>query len=222
MPPASAARSICSRSSSKHGLVRDVGGLQVPVHNAGCVGRGQCASDLDGAVEAFPHPQPFARDHLLQVAALDQFHSDEIDALCRVDVVNGDDVGVIERRGGLGLLHEAPLTLRIGDPLRRQDLDRHKAAQVRVAGFVDHTHPAFPELGEYLIVGDGSAGHPPALPSGMLIAYTRTVNTAAPACPRIRPALPGLCTGAGRASSRCRAGPEAAGGCRSRAAGPCA
>ena len=39
---------------------------------------------------------------------------------------------------------------------------------------------------------------------------------------RARPGLPGPCTAAGRASSRCRVAPAAPDGCRTRATGPCA
>ncbi len=78
-----------------------------------------------------------------------------------VDVVDGDDVGVVQGRGSLGLLHEAALALGVGDLLRRQDLDGDEAVQVRVAGLVDHAHPALAELLEDLVVRDGSAGHGP-------------------------------------------------------------
>ena len=57
-----------------------------------------------------------------------------------------DDAGVIQGRGGLGLLHETLLSIGIGDLVGRQDLEGHDAAQMRVASPVDDTHPALAQL----------------------------------------------------------------------------
>jgi hypothetical protein len=46
-------------------------------------------------------------------------HGDEVHAVGDVDVVDGDDVGMIQGRSGLGLLHEPALPFRIGHFLGR-------------------------------------------------------------------------------------------------------
>src|SRR6266481_4919970 len=48
--------------------------------------------------------QPFAGDHLVQRFARHELHGNEIGAVCLVDIIDGDDVRVVERGGGPGLL----------------------------------------------------------------------------------------------------------------------
>jgi len=57
--------------------------------------------------------------------------------------MDGDDVGMTERRGGAGFLHEAPAAFRVGHGFGRQELDGYRAIQTSVQGTVDNTHPAF-------------------------------------------------------------------------------
>ena len=48
--------------------------------------------------------------------------------------------------GRARLLLEAAAAFGIGGRADRENLERHRAAEARVAGFVDHTHAAFAEL----------------------------------------------------------------------------
>jgi hypothetical protein len=50
---------------------------------------------------------------------------------------------MIERGGGLGLLHEAAFALRITDCLRPKDFDRDGTIEMHVGRLVHHTHTAF-------------------------------------------------------------------------------
>ena len=67
------------------------------------------------------------------VRAVDVLHDDEVDAVVRIDVVDGDDVRVVERAREPGLLDEAPLSIRVGDSVGGKDLDGHRAIEVGVA-----------------------------------------------------------------------------------------
>lgn len=60
--------------------------------------------------------------------------------------MDDDDVGMAESGGGLGLLDKQLLALRIGNPVRRQDLDGYRRLKVGVDGFIDDAHPAFADL----------------------------------------------------------------------------
>jgi len=80
------------------------------------------------------------------------------------ETVDADDVGVIQRRGRLGLLDESPFPLGIGDFLRRQHLDGDESIEMRVTGLVDDTHAAFAELLEDAVVRDLLADHNITLP----------------------------------------------------------
>jgi hypothetical protein len=58
------------------------------------------------------------------------------------EVVNGKDVGMIQRGDCLRLLLKAPQALGIAGESCRQNLDRNFAVQARVAGAVDLSHAA--------------------------------------------------------------------------------
>ena len=63
-------------------------------------------------------------------------------------VVNGDDVGVVEPGGGLGLATEeiderrAVGRASVLEPFRRNELDRHVAAKLAIAGLMDDAEAA--------------------------------------------------------------------------------
>jgi len=92
--------------------------------------RRQRARDLGRIAERFFERQGLGRDQPAQGSALDILHGDEIYAAFLRNVVNRDDVGVIQRRGRPGLLHEAAFAFRISNSLRRQDFDGHETVQV--------------------------------------------------------------------------------------------
>ena len=60
----------------------------------------------------------------------------------RLDAVDGDDVGVVERRHRLGLAAEALDPFRVVGHLRRQDFERYIAVELRILGPIDDTHAA--------------------------------------------------------------------------------
>ena len=75
------------------------------------------------------------------------------------DFVDGDDVRMIQRGGGLRFLDEAaPLVVGAG-AVRRQEFQRRGAIEQDIAGLVDHAHPAFAELFEDLVMADRRPGH---------------------------------------------------------------
>ncbi len=137
----------------------DVGRLQVPVEDAGAVGLGQRVGDLDGVLQRLGRAQALGGYHLVERPALDVLHYDEVHAVVAVDVVEGDDVGVIQRAGGLGLLDEALLASRIGRFAGGQDFDRHGSVEVSVASLVDDAHAALPELRFNSVVVERTADH---------------------------------------------------------------
>jgi hypothetical protein len=62
------------------------------------------------------------------------------------DIEDGEDVRVVQRRGGAGLAGEAGQGLRVGGELRGEDFEGDLAAEQRVGGEVDVTHPAGADL----------------------------------------------------------------------------
>ena len=80
-----------------------------------------------------------------QVLTVDELHDDERAVLVLAEVVDRDDVGVVERGGGQGLLAEAGAEVRIATVLGAEDLDRDVAIELGVVGAVDAGHAPLPE-----------------------------------------------------------------------------
>ena len=109
-----------------------------------------------------PSRIPCAGDEGVQGLPGHELHHDEVDALGRLDLVDGDDVRVVEGGGGARLLHEAGAAGLVRQPLGGQHLDRHLAAEARVAGAVHLAHAARAEGPEDLVRAElrpGSEAH---------------------------------------------------------------
>ncbi len=116
-------------------LDHDVGGLDVPVNDVPLVGEVQPVGDLGGDRRGALHGQMARAGYdLLEPDAVDELHRQVRDAVGLADVVDGDDVGVLELRGNLGLALEAVDQLlearsSRGQPLQANGLDGHHAAR---------------------------------------------------------------------------------------------
>ena len=77
-----------------------------------------------------------------QVLAVDELHDDERPARVLAVVVDGDDVRVVERGGGLGLLAETRGEVGVAQVLGTEQLEGDVAAEPGVVGAVDGRHPA--------------------------------------------------------------------------------
>ena len=80
---------------------------------------------------------------VLEVVALDVLHHQERDVGVAVGVVDADDVGMLQARGGAGLGAEAVLVF--GGRLFRQvldldGLDGDAPVEVGIAAFIHHAH----------------------------------------------------------------------------------
>src|SRR5262249_21358205 len=74
-----------------------------------------------------------------------------------VDVVNGDDIGMIQGGRGLGFLHEASSAIGIRQCARQQDLDRNGPVEVCIQGAENNAHTPFAQLALDSIVSEGLA-----------------------------------------------------------------
>jgi len=82
-----------------------------------------------------------------------------VDTISLVNVVNGDDVGMMQRGSCFGLLNKTALALRVGDFLRRKHFDGGETIQMSIMGLEDNAHPTLTELLENAIVRNGFAKH---------------------------------------------------------------
>ncbi len=115
--------------------------------------------DLHAEVEQGVHRQRPVRQPALQRRPVEQLHDQERQVAVMADVVERADVRMVERRGGARLALEALERRGILRELGREELDGDLAAETRVLGAVDDTHPAFADLVEDAVVGDGLADH---------------------------------------------------------------
>ena len=83
--------------------------------------------------------------------ALHKLHHDEVAAVGRLDLVNGDDVRMVERGCGLRFLHEAPTAALVCDSFSGEHLDGDVTIQSRVARTIHLTHAARANQREHFI-----------------------------------------------------------------------
>ncbi len=101
----------------------EVAGLDVAVDDALGVGGLEAASGLDQAVDCLNglHWTAVAND-VIEVAAFDVFHDQEMDAAVFVGIYSGDDVGMIEPAGGLDFAAKSHDGLVVACERRGEDL----------------------------------------------------------------------------------------------------
>jgi len=125
---------------------KNVGRLNVAVDDARGMGGIQRVGDLDAQRDDRVRLHGLAGDVVLQRRPFQEFHRNESPALKLANVVESADVGMVQRRGGPGF---APETGQRGGVLRyiwREELERDKAAEAHVFGFVHHSHAATAQL----------------------------------------------------------------------------
>jgi len=96
---------------------------------------GDLAGDLDRLAGRVALP--------VESLPFDVFHGQIVFSVELGDLVDGDDIGMAELRGGLGLALEA---VDVDPLLSKEDLDRHPSAEGLVPGLVDLAHAALAEL----------------------------------------------------------------------------
>ena len=137
----------------------DVAGLDVAVHDAGGVRDRERIGNLQGVLQRLPNREPARPDEGLERLSLDELHRDELLRRSHPDFVDGDDVRMVQRRGGLRLLQEPALAVVVQGRALRQELHRHESVQEQVAGAIHDAHPSFADLLEQLVVADCGSRH---------------------------------------------------------------
>src|SRR5262245_7088972 len=100
-----------------------------------------------------------ARHVRLEIQAIHALHRDEDLPVVLIDVVNGADVSVTERRNRVGLPAEPPHRVGIISQLIWKKFERNFAPQPRILGFIDDAHTAGAELAGDLIMANPAAEH---------------------------------------------------------------
>ena len=139
----------------------EVLGLEVAMHHAGRVGGRQPLAELHRVLHRPPRGQGLALEALAERFPLEQLERQEGHPMVGADVVDGEDVGVIERGDRARLLLEPADTLGVGD-LGGKNLQCDVASEARITRPVDLPHPPCPEGRDDLVGAQtvaGSEGH---------------------------------------------------------------
>jgi hypothetical protein len=109
------------------------------------VRRRETGGHLGGDIDGLRRGKRTSLDRAAQRLSTDQLGSYPVSAVIAADVVNGDDVGVIERAGRAGFALETGDAVRVARHGGGQHLDRHVALEADVPGAPDFAHAAAAE-----------------------------------------------------------------------------
>src|SRR5262249_8523 len=135
---------------------KNVGGLDVPMHDAPRVRGVQCVGHFDGNLKQLLHLHGLAPNSVLQGPALQIFHADEPFAVLFADVMNRADVGMIEGGSSASLAMESLQRLAIPRKVIRKKFESDETAQASILGLINHAHTASAELLQDTVVRDSS------------------------------------------------------------------
>ena len=127
------------------------------MNDARAMRRIKSSSGLHRNVEHLAQRQRLAPQTITQRLALDQLSRDKTRVLKRPDLVDGQDVGVIERRGGLGFLDETTNAVLVGCDLGEQNFQSDLSAKLSIFGKIHLAHTALADLRNDAVMTDGAS-----------------------------------------------------------------
>jgi hypothetical protein len=139
-----------------------VAGLEVPVDHTVPVGLVQGVRDLGGVAQGLVQGQGTLLEPVVQRLALQVLQDEVVGAVLVSDVVEDADVGMVQRRNGLGLTLEAQAQVGVLGEMLGQHLDGHGAVEAGVPRPVHLAHPPGPQGAEDLVgtqAGTRTQGH---------------------------------------------------------------
>ena len=145
----------------------NIGRLDVAMDDAFAVRGVESFRDLDSNFEGGFRLHRAPADTVLQRHPVHELHGDERLAGILADVVNGANVGMIERRRGLGFAPKPFEGLRVARQFHGKEFQGDETIQARILRFVDHAHTAAAELFDNAVMGNRAAnkrrriGHEP-------------------------------------------------------------
>ena len=137
----------------------DVRWLDVPVNDSLGVCCIQCICNLDAEIKHRLDLKGFARAHVPESLALQQFHRDKGSPIRLVDLVNRANVRVVQRGRSLGFPLESAKSLCVVGKMIGEELEGDAPTQFHVFSFVHNTHAATAHFLDDAIVRDGLSDH---------------------------------------------------------------
>ena len=122
--------------------------------DAGRVGHFECVGNLYPKVQKLVERNGLALDAILQRRALQAFHNDEKPVLVFADVVDGADVGMIQRGRRARFPLKSFARLRILCQFLGKELQGHAPAEALVFRLIHNAHSAAAQLSYNAVMGD--------------------------------------------------------------------
>ena len=110
------------------------------MHDAVAVRRVEPVGNVNGNAEQFFGFERPVQDRVPQGRAVKELHRHEGAAVFLADVVNGADVGMVQRRSRLGLAPEARKRLRVAGHVIGKKFEGDEPVKANVLGLVDDAH----------------------------------------------------------------------------------
>src|ERR1700732_1516092 len=98
-------------------------------------------------------------DSVLQGGAIQILHDNEGPPVGFANIVDGADVGMVERRSRLRLALKSAQCSGVASDVFRKELQRNEAPQPRVFRLVDNAHPATAQFFDDAVVGNSLTDH---------------------------------------------------------------
>src|ERR1700732_874777 len=119
-----------------------IGGLQVAMYDAFLVRSGQRLGQRAGNLDDAFDWQAIRRDQPIQRLSLDQFHGEKVAAVGFVHRIQRYNIRMVECGDRASLALEPGQSFGIAGNIRRQDLERYVAPQLRIGRAIHLTHSA--------------------------------------------------------------------------------
>src|SRR5262245_11262739 len=123
------------------------------------MGRGQASADLHAIVDGLAHRDRSPPQASAERLTFEQLEDDVGQAILRADVVEGEDVGMVQRSDRPRLLLESPEAIGIARVVGGNELDGNIAAEAGISGAKDLSHPARPERGKKRVRAEATRRH---------------------------------------------------------------
>lgn len=114
--------------------------FQVPVNDASLMGDRQSAGNLQGQLDRLTLGLGTVGHRRAKIGSFEQLRNNVGKTFVRPDIVHGENIGVIQGRGGPRFPLEALQPLRIAGEGAGQNFDRHIAMQTQIPGAINFSH----------------------------------------------------------------------------------
>ena len=138
---------------------KDISRLDVAVKDVFAVRGIERIGELDGQIKQLIHRQRLTADLLIKGHAFQKLHRNEVLAFELVNLINGADIGMVQRGGGASFPLQAVKRLLIFFQFLGKEFQRDVTAEFQVFGFIDHPHAARTQLTDNLVVRNRLPNH---------------------------------------------------------------